>query len=113
MVYLGVTLFCVVFFLIYNQFSHGIHSPFMTFLFAWPLCLGLIPSLILWKIPGTMGPGRVSANLYHSGVAAVTVSSLLRGIFDIAGTSSNLQVYLMIAGVAFLVCGVLAWAVKK
>ena len=31
---------CVVFALVYAQFSHGVHSPFMTFMFAIPLLGG-------------------------------------------------------------------------
>ena len=34
MIYVGVALFCIVFFLIYDRFSHGVRSPYMTFLFA-------------------------------------------------------------------------------
>lgn len=112
-IYLGITAFCIIFYLIYNQFSHGVHSPYMTFLFAWPLCLGAVPSLLLWKIPAIPPQGRISANLYHSGVAAVTVSSLLRGIFDIAGTASDYQVWLMAAGAGLLVGGVAAWILRK
>lgn len=85
----------------------------MTFLFAWPLCLGLIPALLIWKLPVVPEPGRLSANLYHSGVAALTVNSVLRGIFDIAGTSSNYQVYLAAAGAMLLVGGVAAYMGRK
>ena len=105
-VYFGVTLFCAVFYLVYNRFSHGVHSPYMTWLFVWPLALGVIPAVYWrWRLQGgAPGPGRIPKNLYHSGVAAVTVSSLLRGIFEIAGTSSVYQERLMQAGFAML-CG--------
>ncbi|MCC8127903.1 MAG: hypothetical protein LIO92_11005 [Clostridiales bacterium] len=112
-IYLVVTAFCVIFYLIYNQFSHGVHSPYMTFLFVWPFCLGAVPSFLVWKIPTLPRQGRISANLYHSGVAAVTVSSLLRGIFDIAGTASDYQVWLMAAGAGLLIGGVAAWILGK
>ena len=108
-VYFGVTSFCAIFYLVYNQFSHGVHSPYMTWLFAWPFALGVLPSLYWgWRLQdGVPGPGRIPVNLYHSGVAAVTVSSLLRGIFEIAGTASIYQEKLMQAGIAML-CGAMA-----
>ena len=100
-----ISLFCFVFYLVYNHFSHGVHSPYMTFLFAWPLVLLTIPSLaclMLWSVPG---PSVLSSLFWKTGTAAVTVSSLLRGIFDIAGNSSVYQVILMAAGLFFLVVG--------
>ena len=36
---------CALFALIYAQFSHGVHSPFMTFMFAIPLVGGALPAL--------------------------------------------------------------------
>lgn len=36
--------------------------------------------------------------IYNSGVAALTVSSMLRGIMDIAGTGSVYQVWMLYAG---------------
>ena len=100
-----ISLFCFVFYLVYNHFSHGVHSPYMTFLFAWPLVLLTIPSLaclMLWSVPG---PSVLSSLFWKTGTAAVTVSSMLRGIFDIAGNSSVYQVILMAAGLFFLVVG--------
>ena len=111
--YLGATLFCLIFFLIYDPFSHGVRSPYMTWLFAWPLGLGLLPELAFRFVPGLRRPGRLAGNLYHSGVAALTVSSCLRGIFEIAGTASDYQKWLMLAGAAMAVCGVIAWLLRK
>ena len=85
----------------------------MTFLFVPPLVLGFIPSLFFRFIPKMPKQKKLSANLYHSGVAAVTVSSLLRGIFEIAGTASDYQEWLMIAGGIMLACGLLAYCFGK
>lgn len=104
------TIFCFVFFLIYNMFSHGVHSPFMTWLFLWPLLLGFAPTTVLALVHNLPGPGEVSAFLYNAGVAALTVSSCLRGIFQIAGTSSVYQVYLMIFGAAVTAAGAILYA---
>ncbi len=112
-IYAGITLFCAAFFLIYDQFSHGVRSPYMTFLFLWPLVLGLLPYLILGYVPGIRRPGRLAENLYHPGVACLTVGSALRGIFDIAGTTSDYQQWLMAAGYGFLAAGIGAYILKR
>lgn len=54
-IYMGVTAFSIAFFLIYNIFSHGVLSNFMTFLFIWPLVLGALPSFLL-LVMKTMNP---------------------------------------------------------
>ena len=106
LVYMGVSVFCQVFYLIYDQFSHGVRSPYMTWLFAWPFLLGVLPGMVFWRFPKVRRPGRFAVNLYNSGVAAVTVSSLLRGIFEIAGTDSVYQQRLMYVGGAMLLLGI-------
>lgn len=112
-VYGAAAAFCALFFLIYDRFSHGVRSPYMTFLFCWPLFLGLLPGLILRASNKTREPGVISANLYHSGTATLTVSSLLRGILDIAGTASDYQQWLMIAGWLLLCGGAAAYLLKR
>ena len=99
------SLFCIVFSFVYYMFSHGVHSPYMTFLFAWPLLLCALPSGLCFLIRKIPGPSVLSSLFWHTGTAAVTVSSMLRGIFDIAGNSSIYQAALMIAGIFFLACG--------
>lgn len=109
MICLVITAFCRLFFLVYDRFSHGVRSPYMTYLFAWPLLLGFLPALVFTLDSPLPEPGRWSMNLYFSGVAAVTVSSALRGVFEIAGTASDYQQYLMIAGVVLLALGAVAY----
>lgn len=110
LVYGGVTAFCALIFLVYDRFSHDVRSPYMTFLFAWPLVLGLFPALVLWLRSGMAEPSLLTGDLYRAGVAAVTLSSLLRGIFEIAGTSSDYQMWLMAGGLILLAAGVILYA---
>ena len=101
-VYAGVTMFCLAFSTIYARYSHNVSSDYMTYLFVCPLLLGCVPALLLMKVSEIGKLGRISYNAYHSGVAALTVSSMLRGIFEIAGTSSEFQTYLTYAGLFLL-----------
>ena len=106
----GCSVFCLVFFLVYDIFSHEVRSPYMTFLFAWPLVLCVIPCALLLLIPLLPGPSLISSLLWNTGTAAVTVSSLLRGIFEIAGNSSVYQQILMNAGRFLLLGGFIMYA---
>jgi len=110
--YLGLSLFCLVFFLIYNRFSHGVHSPYMTYLFLWPLLMGAVPAFLLGFLKEDFPPGKHEENLYFFGVETLTMSSLLRGILDIAGTASVFQRYLMAAGAFLSAAGLATWLTR-
>ena len=101
--------FCFIFYLIYNVFSHGVHSPFMTYMFAWPLFLVGVPAGLLYWIDALPGPSLLASLFWNTGTAALTVSSLLRGIFEIAGNSSVYQHMMMIAGFIMLGIGALLY----
>lgn len=112
-IYLAVSAFCLIFYLVYNNFSHGVHSFYMTWLFAFPLLLGALPCSLLWLIKGIGLPIRFSINMWNSGVAAATCSSLLIGIFEIAGAESKYPDYLMIAGIVMLIMGLISFICGK
>ena len=98
--YLVAAMACALFALIYAQFSHGVHSPFMTFMFAIPLLGGALPALVghLGKMGETP---TVTRQAWALALAALTVGSCLQGVFDIAGTDSAFIIAYPIAAVAF------------
>ena len=51
---------CAVFALIYAQFSHGVHSPFMTFMFAIPW----------WAARSSQLPTALRTHIHHVGRAS-------------------------------------------
>lgn len=95
--YLCATVFCALFGAVYELFSHGVFSYFMIYAFSFPLLLGVIP-LFLLQERGRPFPGTLGAFLIHSGVAALTLGSIMRGILDIYGTTSPLLSAYWIAG---------------
>ena len=90
---------CILFAFVYAQFSHGVHSPFMTLMFAIPLVGGAVPALGMHVVRARPVP-RFARQAWALSLASLSITSCLRGIFEIAGTgSSYLVVYLMAAGV--------------
>ena len=108
---LAISMFCFAFYCIYNLFSHGVHSPFMTYLFAWPLLLVAVPAGVLYLVEPIPGPSLLTSLFWNTGTAAVTISSLLRGVFEIAGNSSVYQRLMMCAGLVFLFIGAVLYGV--
>ena len=88
-----ITLVTLVFSSIYNLFSHGVHSIYMTYAFVIPLLLGIIPNL------------KVKTNkLYNASVITLIVYSLLKGFLEIYGTTNNLiSIYLYISIILLIV----------
>ncbi len=109
-IYLAVSAFLGIFTVIYYQFSHGVTSPYMTFVFLIPLVLGGIACLVRHRFGEG---GYVARNAYPSGIAAITVASLLQGVFLIAGNSSKLVMPLAIVGIVLLITGIIAYAVDQ
>ena len=95
---------CAAFALIYAQFSHGVHSPFMTFMFAIPLVGGA--AIAVGSSIAHVDLPRGTRQAWALAIASLTVASCLRGVFDIAGTASPLLVVYLIAAGAFAVSGI-------
>ena len=86
--------FCFVFSTVYNHFGHRVYSPYMTWLFLFPLLFGTAVYLIMVMTGIPERPSAAAAAAYSSGIATVTIGSALKGVFAIAGTSSPyLSVY--------------------
>ena len=82
---------------IYAQFAHGVSSAFMTFMFAIPLVMGVLPAVALHAAHMWLPP-MTTRQAWALAVASLTVASCLHGIFDIAGTASPwLPVYVVAA----------------
>ena len=89
---------------IYALFGHGVRSASMTFMFLYPFLGGtLLFSLIEHFLPGAREARgyRLFSNLHHSGIAALTLGSFLKGILDIAGTGSSFTIAFFAAGWIF------------
>lgn len=107
-----VTVICAVFGGVYELFSHGIYSCYMIYAFGVPLVLGCLLFLCIGmsKLPQ---PSRITLNLWNSGVAALTVGCLFKGVLEIYGTTNRLTLVYPIVGAFFLVSGALCYILKK
>ena len=94
--YFIISILCLIINFIYSKFSHGVSSDYMTYLFLYPLIGGII--LFLFFKAFNIKIFNISLNLYNSSILTLTIGSLLKGIFEIAGTSSPFQIYYMTAG---------------
>lgn len=89
----GAGVFFAVFGAVYEMFSHEVYSYWMMYAFLFPLLLGVLP--LLWAVLRKKRlPGAFALVLWHCGIAALTVGSVMQGVLDIYGSTNRLiQVY--------------------
>lgn len=90
LIYLGVSLFCVLFGGVYELFSHGVYSYYMIYAFVFPLAGGTLPALAAAVFGCKRCPAPLPRLLYHCGIATFTAGSILQGVLQIYGTSNPL-----------------------
>lgn len=96
----------------YEQFSHDVYSVFMIYAFTIPLLLGMLPMFILQIFKVRHLPSRLAINLYNSGLAALTVGCIFKGVLDIFGTTNELIWVYPLFGIIFLLSGVGVYIAK-
>ena len=96
--YILLTLFFFAFSRIYESFSFGETSVHMHYLFALPLAGGILLLLFMKMIPNL---SRLSLNLWNSAVATMTAGMLFRGIVNLSGRSTTLDMPYWYVGAAF------------
>ena len=96
--YILLTIFFFVFSRIYESFSFGETSVHMHYLFALPLAGGILLLLFMKMIPNL---SRLSLNLWNSAVAIITAGMLFRGIVNLSGRSTTLDIPYWYIGAAF------------
>ena len=96
--YILLTIFFFAFSRIYESFSFGETSSHMHYLFALPLAGGILLLLFMKMIPNL---SRLSLNLWNSAIATMTAGMLFRGIVNLSGRSTTLDMPYWYVGAAF------------
>ena len=110
--YFCISMFCAVFGGIYEIFSHGVYSNYMMYAFLFPLIGGTLYNFILYSLRLRLQRG-LSLIFYNTGIAALTIGSIVRGILDIYGTDNILANVYRYAGVVFVFLGIVFYAVDR
>lgn len=87
-VYALITVFFFIFSRIYEHFSFGETSVYMHWLFGVPLIGGVVLLIFQKMIPNL---SRLSLNLWNSAVATIATGVLFRGIVNLSGRSTTLD----------------------
>lgn len=101
-------LFCALFAAVYESFSFGVYSYFMLFAFGVPLLGCSLPySIIIFRNKNI--PDMLALRLWNSGIAILTVGSIIQGVIEIYGTTNHFIIIYLIAGIIFCISGLVVW----
>lgn len=95
-VYALITVFFFIFSRIYEHFSFGETSVYMHYLFGVPLIGGMVLLIFQKMIPNL---SRLSLNLWNSAVATIATGVLFRGIVNLSGRSTTMDLPYWYVGV--------------
>lgn len=112
-VYLLVSIFLVMFGAIYEIFSHEVYSFYMLYAFVFPLVGGVLPFSVMnirrWK----RYPRALARNLYHSGIATLSIGSIVQGVLEIYGTTNTLTMWYWIIGTVLVVLSIISFCAGR
>lgn len=101
-------LFCAFFAAVYEAFSFGVYSYFMLFAFVVPLLGCSLPYSIMVFRNRSL-PDITALRLWNSGIASLTVGSIIQGVIEIYGTTNRLVIIYAIVGISFCLSGLAVW----
>ena len=107
--YICISLFCILFTVIYEHFSYGEYSWYMRGMFVYPLLGGAGASLIFFK----KNVNCWSVRLWNSAVAVLACGSLIHGIIAVSGRSSEYDWCYYAVGAVFAVSAVINYVRTK
>ena len=107
--YLVVSAVSAVFGAVYELFSHNVYSYYMIFAFLFPLLGGAVPFLLLRILKVKRISVKFPEKLYHSGIAALTVGSIINGVLEIYGTTNSLSKIYWYAGAFLSALGIISF----
>ena len=107
---LGAALFCGVFGMIYEHFSHEVYSYYMLYAFMFPLAAGLV--LVLMALRSRL-PARRFLNLFNSASATLALGSIAAGVVEIYGSTNRLLLVYQLAGGILLTASVFTYIFEK
>ncbi len=102
--YIRLSVFCILFAIVYQAFGHGVTSLAMSAMFLWPLVFGALPVLLRLKSRAARSAMCVRLSR-RAGIAALIAGGAISGILEIYGTTSPLTPVFWIVGGALTLLG--------
>lgn len=100
--FLIISALCLTFSLIYENFSHGVHSDSMMIIFVFPLIAATV-YFALQFIKSDFFPHKLTLHVFNAFICTASLDSCIKGVLEIYGTDSPLTVIYDITAVSLVV----------
>ena len=108
--YFSLSIFFLIFGIVYETFSHNVYSNYMMWAFLIPLFLGFVPYMILYILNKKIN--IISLQLYNSSVLTFTLGSTMKGILEIYGTTNVLMNVYLPLSITLLVLSIIVFVIN-
>lgn len=88
--YSGISIFCLLFPVIYERFSFGEHSNYMRGMALAPI-IALTSYTLAFKFFQNLFEKRLTYQLFNASVATVVFGCLIKGIIEVSGRSTDFE----------------------
>lgn len=102
--HLAAGIFLMLFGAIYEYFSYGVYSYYMIYAGMIPIALGVLPYYLIGMY-GRKIPRKTAVGAWNSGIAALAVGSVFKGVLEIYGTTNGMIWVYPAAGFILLAVG--------
>ncbi|MBM7642006.1 hypothetical protein [Streptococcus loxodontisalivarius] len=110
-IYLAISIFCVIFTYVYELYSYGESSPYMRLMFLAPLISAAF--FVLTAFGFTWLQNRASLLVFNSGIAIIVSACLVKGIIEVSGRTTTIDQPYWYVAIAFLVLSLILGLFKK
>ena len=108
--YFIISIFFLIFGVVYEAFSHNVFSNYMMWAFLIPLFLGFVPYMILYILNKKIN--IISLQLYNSCILTFTLGSIMKGILEIYGTTNVLMNVYLPVSITLLVLSIIVFVIN-
>lgn len=94
-IYFIITILLILLNYIYSIFSHDVSSNYMTYMFIYPLVVGIVVNIFILinKNIIKLKSFYIGKSILNYGIAIMVFRNFMKGVFQIAGTDSNYLIY--------------------
>lgn len=110
LIYFGLTIFLIIFTIVYEKFSFGESSFYMRGMFIAPLVAAVISFLSGFNLSWIKT--RVSLLLFNSAIAVIVSACLIKGIVEVSGRTTTVDMPYWYVAVGFLAVSLLTGFAK-
>ena len=101
--YIIISIFFLIFGIIYEFFSHGVYSTYMIGAFLIPLIMGCFIYTIIYYLKMYSYLSSLGTVFFNTSILSFTIGCIMKGVLEIYGTTNQLIVSYLFLGIVLTI----------